>query len=435
MSKPLSTFHRLMACALIVFALAPMIVGCDGGGEKPGVTIRFWNGFTGPDGRTMLQIVKRFNAENPGTRVIMQRMEWATYYNKLFVAGLGDRAPEVFVVHMAAMERFIQAGFVSPVDDLIAGPADFDTADIDANVWAAVAREDRHFGLPLDVHPIGMYYNKKLLREAGVVDEDGEARPPRSLDEFLDAARRVTALPPGPAGPNWGYVFSWFRTNFFTFVQQFNGQLFTPDYSTCTLTDPGNAAALRFAADLIHKHRVAPSPDNFDSWIGFRQGRVGIVFEGIYMLSDLKKQTDLEWGAAPLPVLGERPAAWADSHVLCLRQDLTEEEREAAWRFMKFLSDNSLDWAEGGQVPVRRSLRDTERFRAMTAQAAFAEQMPHIEFFPRVPFIFEFQGEFDIVIEKVLRGSAEPEPALAAAERNVNEIIARRRAMLAAAGR
>ncbi|NDB96085.1 MAG: extracellular solute-binding protein, partial [Verrucomicrobia bacterium] len=67
--------------------------------DRPEITLRFWNGFTGPDGRPMQQLVKEFNRENPDIRIIMQRMDWYTYYNKLFVAGIGGRAPEVFIIH------------------------------------------------------------------------------------------------------------------------------------------------------------------------------------------------------------------------------------------------------------------------------------------------------------------------------------------------
>ena len=60
-------------------------------GKVP-ITIRFWNGFTGPDGRAMLGLIKQFNDANPDINVTMQRMDWGLYYNKLFVAGLGGRA-------------------------------------------------------------------------------------------------------------------------------------------------------------------------------------------------------------------------------------------------------------------------------------------------------------------------------------------------------
>ena len=84
--------------------------------------MRFWNGFTGPDGRTMLRLVRRFNTENPDITVLMQRMDWGTYYNKLFVGGLGGRAPEVFVLHTRALLRFARAGFAAPLDPLLLIP-------------------------------------------------------------------------------------------------------------------------------------------------------------------------------------------------------------------------------------------------------------------------------------------------------------------------
>jgi multiple sugar transport system substrate-binding protein len=411
----------------VLFAGSPI-----GGGNR--VTVRFWNGFTGPDGRTILALVKRFNRENPDVRVLMQRLDWAPYYSKLFVAGLGGRAPEVFVVHAANIARFMQGDFVRPVDDRMGGEAGLDPSDFYQNVWGAVEHEGRHYGVPLDVHPVGMYYNKALFREAGVVDAEGNARPPKTREEFLGAARKIAALPVLENGRRrWGFVFTWFRTNVYTIMRQYGGEFFTEDGERCVLDNAENVAALEFCADLVLKEQVAPSPENFDAWIGFLQGRVGMVFEGIYMLADLKKQTDLDWGAAPVPRLGSKPAAWADSHVLCLRSDLSEEELEASWRFIRFLSDNSLDWAEGGQVPVRKSLRETERFRSMTAPYEFSRQIPYVVYLPQVPFIFEFEAEFDLAVEKALRGSASAREALEEATRNVNETLDRRRAMLAGA--
>jgi len=421
--------------AIFIFATAVLsavaaVSGCDTAARGK-TTIRFWNGFTGPDGRTMLHIVQQFNRENPDVRVLMQRMPWATYYNKLFVAGLGGRAPEVFVVHAANIERFMQADFLRPVDDLVRAEDGIDEIDFAPNVWKAVERDGRHYAVPLDVHPLGMYYNKSLLLEAGMIDSDGRAKPPATREEFVDAVTKIAALPPGPDGrPRWGFVFTWFRTNIYTVMRQFGGRFFTGDNSRCVMNCPENVEALQFCVDLIQTLKAAPSPENFDSWIGFRQGRVGVVFEGIYMLADLKKQTDLDWGAAPVPLLDEHRAAWADSHTLCLKTDMDETHGDAAWRFVRFLSDNSLDWAEGGQVPARTSLRNTERFRDMYAQSEFARELPYITYLPQVPFIFEFEAEFDIAVEKALRGTVTPQEALDEATRNVNVILDRRRAML-----
>lgn len=409
---------------IFIMAMAGLFGCAKEDAEK--VTLRFWNGFTGPDGRTMLRMVQRFNRENPDVHVLMQRMEWATYYNKLFVAGLGDRAPEVFIVHASNIERFMLADFIRPVDDLMAGPHGLDENDFSENIWNAVEKDGSHYALPLDVHVLGMYYNRKLFREAGIVDEEGNPDPPESREEFMEALKKLTRDTDGDGEVDqWGYVYTWYRTNVYTMMHQWGGRFFTPDKTECLLDCPENIKALQFCSDLIRKHNLVPPPENFDSWIGFRQGKVGIAFEGIYMLEDLKKQKDLEYGGAPLPVLGKVPAAWCDSHTICFRKDLKEKKLETAWRFARYLSDHSLHWAEGGQIPVRKSLRNTERFRKMEIQREFAKQIPYVQYVPRVPFIFEFLTEFDTAVEKALRGSASPDEALKVATDNVNTIIRR----------
>ena len=415
--NPLFSRRSLLSSAAGV--AGTLLTGCGRGIGQSKTTLRYWNGFTGPDGRTMLRLVQRFNAANPDVQVVMQRMDWATYYNKLFVAGLGRRAPEMFVLQTHSIARFAQANFVRSVDDLISQSGTIAVDDIDANVWEAVSANGKHYGIPLDIWPLGMYYNKRLFREAGVVDSRGEPKPPTNRPEFLEAMQKLTR-----AG-QWGFVFTNFESNAYTFMRQFGGNFFTPDGKRCLLNNPENATALEFCGDIIRKYRYAPSPENFDSWIGFRQGKIAMAFEGIYMLADLQKQKDLDFGGAPLPQVGTTKAVWAGSHNLCLRADLDGRQLAAAWRFFQFLSENSLDWADGGQIPARKSLRETARFQAMTVQSEFAKQIPYLTYQPRIPFIFEYLTEFNLAVEKSLRGRTSPREALQAAEARINQIIER----------
>lgn len=412
---------------LLSYLLLP--VGCERASKR--VTVRFWNVFTGPDGRTMLRMVKRFNRENPDIRVLMQRIEWPSYYNKLFIAGLGGRAPEVCVIHTDVLERFIQAGFVHPIDEFLGGEYGLDVEDFDANVWEAVEKEGKHYALPLDVHPLGLYYNKRLFRQAGIVDAEGEAKPPTDRQEFLNAAKKLTRdLDGDGTNDQWGFVYTWLRTNVYAVMAQWGGEAFNEARTSCLLNTQANVEALQFCADLVQEYGVAPSPEHFDAWIGFRQGKVGMALEGIYMLPDLEKQTDLDYAGVPVPLFGNILATWASSHNLCIRSDLDREEQMASWRFVKYLSDHSVDWALGGQVPVRKSLRESEAFRRLEVQSEFAKQIPYVKYMPRVPFILEFYSEFDLAVEKALRGSVSPQEALDVATVNVNKVIERQNAML-----
>ena len=399
----------MLARIALLLTILVTLTSCDSRTlSSATIKLRFWNGFTGPDGRTMLSIVKQFNAANPDVHVIMQRMEWGTYYNKLFVAALGKRAPDVFVIHTDSIPRFRSAGFLRPSDDIA-----IDSRDFDENVWRAVEFDGKHYAIPLDVHLLGMFYNRTLFKEAGI------DHPPKNRAEFLDACRRITKE------GRWGFVFTWQRTNIYTLFRQWGGDIFNADGTVCTINSSPCVAAMQFAVDLIFKEKVTPSPAAINAFIGFRQGKVGMVFEGIYMLPELQRQTDLDWAAAPVPQLGEQPAAWCNSHNLCIRSDLTGRELEAAQRFVKYLSDHSLDWAAGGQVPVRKSLRNSEKFQAMTAQREFAKQIPHASYMPRVMFVNEYLAEYEPAIERALYGSATPQAALDAARERIEKVMAR----------
>jgi multiple sugar transport system substrate-binding protein len=416
--------RRFLIAVLLVAAV--LISGC-GPSVSRKTTIRFWNGFTGPDGRAMLAMVKRFNAENPDIQVIMQRMDWGTYYNKLFVAATWGRAPEVFVAHTDELPRFQSAALLAPLDDLMAEDPAWNPDDFDPRVWDSVAFDGRHYALPLDVHMLGLYYNRKLFRDAGLVDAEGNPTPPATREQFVAQLRRFRQMAEAPdALLSWGFVITWYRTNGYTLMLQNGGRFFTEDGTRCVLNNRENREALQFLVDLIHTEGLVPSPSAFDSWIGFRQGKVAMAFEGVYMLGDLRNQPDLDFAAAPAPVLGDHPAVWAASHNLCTSPGLDPEERAAARRFLAWLSDNSLDWAEAGQVPVRRSLRDSDRFRAMEVQQAFARQLDVIQYGPQIEFAGEFWREFDLAVELALRGTLTPEQALSDAERRINEVIARR---------
>jgi multiple sugar transport system substrate-binding protein len=345
----------------------------------------------------------------------------------------------VFVVHTDNLTRFNRAGFLRPMDDLTSAGG-IDANDFDPNVWSAVERDGKHMGIPLDIHTIGMYYNKALFRKAGIVDANGEPKPPTNRAEFVDALRKLTRDENGDGvKESYGLAFTWLRTNSYTLIRQWGGDILSRDGTRVVLDHPEPADAMQFAVDMIDKEKVIMPPENISTFggafIGFRQGKLGIVFEGIYMLPELRRQKDLDFGAAPVPQIGPHKAAWASSHVLCLRNDLSARELDASKRFVKFLSDNSLDWAEGGQIPVRKSLRDTDRFRGMTAQNAFAQQIPYAAYYPSSPFINENMAAFDPAVEAILRRSQTPEQAFADAAKKIRAVFERNRvAEMATAG-
>ena len=419
---------RILALGLVVGGLGILAGGCFRQAPdtvaEPGV-LRFWNGFTGPDGATMERIVKRFEKDT-GTRVKMQIIPWATYYDKLTLSLAYGGAPDVFICHANRLAEFARYGVMRSVDDLIAGDASLNLADMLPNTLAAAQYEGRQFGIPLDCHPQGLYYNEKLFRQAGIVGPDGRARPPATLAEFLDAARRLTQDTDGDGRPDrWGFAFTWLRTNWITFISQFGGSILSDDLSLSAINQPANVEATQLMAEMITRYRIAPKPEGFDSWMGFRQGRVAMAIEGIYMLSSLEEQKGLEYAGAPVPLFGRRMAAWGGSHVMCLPQKLPADRVQLAWRFIRYLSDSSLDWAEGGQIPIRKSLIEHPRFQAMRVQREFARELPYVVFEPASHKSTEIMPFYDAAIESSLLGIQSPAQALDEAHRRIGQVMAR----------
>lgn len=387
------------------------------------VKLSFWNGFTGPDGRVMLQMIRDFNDQNPGIDVTMQRMEWGTYYNKLMVAGIDKRAPQVFVIHASTLTRMHRAGFLGSAEPLFEGPEALPLDDFDPTLMEHLRFDGHLVGVPMDVHPQGLFCNAAMLRAAGIVDAEGRARPPQTREEFMDAARRMKIEGKDGGRPEqWGFSLTVWRNNFMALVPQFNGRYFD-ESGQCVLDCEGNVEAMAFMVSLFREYHLIPPPESNLGWTGFRQQKVAMVFDGIYMLGDLLRLENLEYVAAPMPVIGSRPGTHGDSHVLCMKGDLKGDEKEAAMRFMRFISDQGLAWAAAGQVPARRSAREQPEFKAMPVQYAFSKQLPYVKYPPRSPGLFELQQQIDYAVEKALRGRLSPRDSLIEARENFERFM------------
>jgi len=429
MSVKVSLF--LMLCLIVVVGLlrsdaAPVAVG---GHRK--VQISFWNGFTGPDGRTMLEMIRKFNKANPDVQVSMQRMEWATYYNKLMVACTDGRGPQVFVIHASTLPRMQRAGYIATVTNLFEGKGAIPLDDFDPYVLEQTLFGKDYIGVPLDIHPQGLYCNAEMLRKAGFVDANGKAKPPENKEEFVRAVKELIQDPKKTGHPEvWGFALTMWRNNFQALIPQFGGR-YLDDNGNADLDNPHNIEALEFLGTL-QKQQLVPPPENGLGWVGYRQKKVAMVFDGVYMLGDLKRLNDLEYIAAPIPKIGPHNGTMADSHVLCIRQGLSDKERDGAERFIQFLSENSLECA--GQVPARKSVRANPEFEKMQVQYAFSKQIPTMMYPPRTAILFELTLEIDVAVEKVMRGRATAAEALKVANENAQRFLDRDRREQASKG-
>jgi multiple sugar transport system substrate-binding protein len=150
-----------------------------------------------------------------------------------------------------------------------------------------------------------------------------------------------------------------------------------------------------------------------------------MAMEGVYMLASLEEQKGLDYAGAPIPRFGPYPATWGDSHMLCQPAGISPAQSKAAWRLMRFISDHSLTWAKGGQVPARLAVMHSPGFRALPVQSQFARQVSYVRYAPMIPRGNALAQFTDPAIEAVLLGLQTPKAATEDACRRIDQLLER----------
>src|SRR3954468_4754127 len=162
-----------------LLACAALLAGCGGassrrsaasfgtGSDGPPVTLDFWNGFTGGDGPQMLAVVQAFEKKHPNVRVRMVTSRWEDFYTKLPAAVQSGEGPDVALMHVDQIPTNAAHGTILPLDDLVRDLG-LQEDDFAAPVWRAGAYRGHRYGVPLDMHPIGLFANVQVLEKAGL---------------------------------------------------------------------------------------------------------------------------------------------------------------------------------------------------------------------------------------------------------------------------
>src|SRR5829696_2968196 len=171
---------------LLMSAGAGMVLGGGGGGGKrnaageqgqsagsgeeyngPKVDLAFWNGFTGGDGPFMRQMVEDFSAQEKNINVTMNTVEWETYYQKVPAAVSSGKGPDVAIMHIDTVPTNAARQVIIPLDD-VANSLKLKESDFFPIVWKAGIYNGHRYGIPLDVHPFGLFYNKDVMEKGGL---------------------------------------------------------------------------------------------------------------------------------------------------------------------------------------------------------------------------------------------------------------------------
>ncbi|WP_444684435.1 ABC transporter substrate-binding protein [Alkalicoccus luteus] len=374
------------------------------------IVLDFWNGFTGPDGEDINQIIADFNEENEGEIAVRtQTMPWDNFYDQFRTVVANNEAPDIAIMHLDSIAGYAQNDTLTDLDDLVADIG-FEDEDFIEEVWQAGEFEGSRYGIPLDVHPLGLFYNIDLLEEAGY------SEPPETYDELVEMSLAVQEETDayGIAMP----VFWPSNMIFYSSLMSHGGESVSEDGMTALYDSPEGEEALQKMVDLVFEHEVSPTDVQADGEVTlFRQGNSAFHINGIWMIAGFEEQEGLNFASAPVPNFGDEEGVWAGSHnfVLPKQDDADPERQEAAMEFIEFVTENGARWAEAGQVPASISVLESEEFESLEHQYNISQQ--EFIFPPTSPYYGDTWGPTGPAVDEAMLDQISPAEALERAAR------------------
>jgi multiple sugar transport system substrate-binding protein len=398
-------------------------------------TVVWWDFLGGGDGVRMKKLIEDFNAAHTGAiKIDATTLEWGTpFYAKVQTSAAVGEAPDVMTYHASRIPLAVQQGVLQEITAADWTAMGISQADYAPATWDAVTIDGKQYAVPLDTHPIVLYYNKDLLEKAGMLDENGKPKGMDSRDGFTATLQALkdsgVKFPLGSVTADGNFMF---RTIYSLMGQQ-SGELMTNGEFLAGDNGDKLAKALGVLADWTKAGLQSTYTDYPATVALFTSGEAAMMINGVWevpTMTDLNAQGKLfNWGAVELPVIFDHPATYADSHTFAIPanqgKEMTPEKRAAVLEVISWIEKNSLFWATAGHIPAYGPVTASAEYKAMEPNATYSTLTANMIFDPKSPLAGVAGPIFDVMstyFVPTLNGEMDPAEAVASIKEELNAL-------------
>lgn len=423
---------------LIAFSVLTLS-GCANDAEQVGspsssIELTYWPAPNQQEVHLADSLVRKWNRLHPNIRVRMQPIPVSQSTEEVLLAAIaGKTTPDVCSnIWPGALYEYTRAGGLIALDQF----PDFDSvvsSRTPREVMLGFQSDDGHFyQMPWKTNPVMMFYNKRLLREAGI------ANVPQTYSAYLAAGMKITRDRDGD-----GQVDVWMGERDIRPIWWQRLFDFYPFYIAAsggrTLFEHGAVAfANRHAEQVMEFFQACYSKGLFPRT--FFQGgdpflleKKATHFSGPWEIAALEKfAPQMDYGVAPLPVPDDHTGpvfTYGDFKNIAIFSN-TKHPAEA-WEFVKFLvqaEHDALLLEICNQIPVRGDLTENPLFAGYfgrrPAMRMFAEQARFTRGVDAAPDLKEILDAISQEYEAcAVYGAKTPAEAIRSAARQAEVIV------------
>lgn len=346
-----------------------------------------------------LPLIEAFMKENPDIiieSVVVTSGGYEALASKVLLANAAGTPPDVAQVGYSLINTMVESGNAIELGPFMAKDPKFSEKSLFPAMMDLGAYGDKQYLIPLGTSTPIMLYNKELFQQVGLNPEN----PPKSWAE-VEAASQILK-DAGYNGVLWGWSITgnWILQ---TMIENAGGKLATPDSSVLMFNEEPGVKVMTYLQDLVKKGLM---PVTDQTLATFATGKLGMLIDSSFQRVSTPNMTNFTVMFAPVPSLdGSTPIVPAGGNgVMMFAQDA--KKQEAAWRFLRFLTEETASMIIGeqsGYTPANENVIRTlkTKYAADKNFAITLDQAAKV-----VPW-HAWPGENGAKINKVLRDMQE----------------------------
>jgi len=326
----------------------------------------------GPIPKIIDGYVAGFENDNPGIKI--NAVYAGTYQDtlvKALTAFKSGEPPDIAVLLSTDMFTLIDEDAIAPFDGLI--KSDDDKAWLKSFYPAFMANSQtggKTWGIPFQRSTVVMFWNKDAFKAAGL-DPD---KAPDTWDELVADGGKLTKRDAAGAASQWTVEIpsTGFPYWLFQGLTTANDVRLMNQTGTQTYFDkPAVIQALQFWVDLSRKEKI--QPEGTIEWgttpKDFVERKTAIMWTSTGNLTNVRNNAGFPFGVAMLPAHLGRGSPTGGGNFYLFKK-MTDEKREAAFKFIKWMTtpERAADWGIAtGYVAVRPDAWDTPAMKKYAA--------------------------------------------------------------------
>ncbi len=365
-------------------------------------TLNLWA--QGAEAQLLPELLKEFEAENPGLKINVTAVPWDAAHNKYQTAIAGGTTPDLAQMGTTWMTDFSDA--FDPA------PAEIEMSAFFPGSVASTEVNGTKFGVPWYVDTRVIYYRTDLAEKAGITEF------PTSWDGLQSMASAMKT----EAGAEYGIQLPASGTDSFQSMLPFlwsNGaELINADQTKWTFDTPEVVDALKYYQSYFEKGLAdkAPATGAGAGEAAFVNGAVPMLVAGPSALGQL----DLAGGAdfpakymvATFPEKVSGTSFIGGSNMVVFKE---AKNRDAAWKLTQWLSqpEVQLKWYKtSGNLPANAGTWQDPSLADDKKLAVFGEQLKDTDFPPSVTTWTQVSAAADTQLEQIVKAGKDPAAAM-----------------------